>query len=109
RAHSPRPRQSGPANQRNADGRSRGARRALRGYRDLPPGPRRAALRIPMLREQPQPGRRRRSYLVRVMAETLAGDQARYSVVAILLHWLLALALSFQLALGFAMPKDETG
>lgn len=36
-------------------------------------------------------------------------QQARYSSVAILLHWLIALALAFQLALGFAMPKDESG
>ena len=30
--------------------------------------------------------------------------QARYSTGAIMLHWLLALAMAFQLALGFAMP-----
>ena len=35
--------------------------------------------------------------------------QQRYSTVAIVLHWLLALGLAFQLALGFAMPKDERG
>jgi cytochrome b561/polyisoprenoid-binding protein YceI len=35
--------------------------------------------------------------------------QHRYSSVAILLHWLLALTLAFQTALGFAMPKDESG
>jgi cytochrome b561/polyisoprenoid-binding protein YceI len=35
--------------------------------------------------------------------------QARYSTVAIVLHWLIALALAFQLALGFAMPHDERG
>src|SRR3990170_364530 len=35
--------------------------------------------------------------------------QARYSTGAILLHWLIALALAFQLALGFSMPKDERG
>src|SRR5690349_19302725 len=35
--------------------------------------------------------------------------QQRYSNVAIALHWLIALALGFQLALGFAMPKDERG
>ena len=33
----------------------------------------------------------------------------RYRAVAIALHWLLALTLSFQLALGAAMPKDATG
>ena len=33
----------------------------------------------------------------------------RYSTVAIVLHWLIALALGFQLALGFSMPKDESG
>ena len=35
--------------------------------------------------------------------------QARYSSGAILLHWLIALALGFQIALGFAMPKNELG
>lgn len=35
--------------------------------------------------------------------------QFRYSRVAILLHWLLALTMVGQLALGFAMPKDESG
>lgn len=39
----------------------------------------------------------------------LGAAQARYSTVAILLHWLIALTLAFQLALGFAMPKDERG
>ncbi|MBO9519807.1 MAG: cytochrome b/b6 domain-containing protein [Porphyrobacter sp.] len=38
-----------------------------------------------------------------------ASAQQRYSTVAILLHWAIALALAFQLALGFAMPKDERG
>ena len=33
----------------------------------------------------------------------------RYSSVAILLHWTIALALAFQLALGFSMPKNESG
>jgi len=33
----------------------------------------------------------------------------RYSAVAILLHWAIALALAFQIALGFSMPKDERG
>jgi cytochrome b561/polyisoprenoid-binding protein YceI len=33
----------------------------------------------------------------------------RYSAVAIALHWLIALALAFQLALGFSMPQDERG
>ena len=31
-------------------------------------------------------------------------EQVRYSTGAIVLHWLLALALAFQIALGFAMP-----
>jgi cytochrome b561/polyisoprenoid-binding protein YceI len=35
--------------------------------------------------------------------------QARYSSVAVLLHWVIALALGFQLALGFSMPKDASG
>jgi len=35
--------------------------------------------------------------------------QRRYSRVAILLHWLLALALVSQIALGHAMPSDESG
>ena len=35
----------------------------------------------------------------------LQAAQQRYSGVAILLHWTIALALGFQLALGFAMPK----
>jgi len=35
--------------------------------------------------------------------------QYRYSRVAILLHWLLALTLAFQIALGFAMPRDASG
>jgi cytochrome b561/polyisoprenoid-binding protein YceI len=35
--------------------------------------------------------------------------QTRYSTVAVVLHWLIALALAFQLALGFSMPKDERG
>lgn len=35
--------------------------------------------------------------------------QARYSAGAVVLHWLIALALAFQLALGFAMPHDERG
>ena len=38
-----------------------------------------------------------------------ASHTARYSSVAILLHWLLALMLAFQLALGAAMPGDESG
>lgn len=37
------------------------------------------------------------------------GAQARYSGVAIALHWVLALTLAFQLALGFAMPRDASG
>jgi len=44
------------------------------------------------------------------MAEVdLQAAQQRYSSVAILLHWAIALALGFQLALGFSMPKDERG
>ena len=44
------------------------------------------------------------------MAEVdLQAAQRRYSAVAILLHWAIALALAFQLALGFSMPKDERG
>jgi len=44
------------------------------------------------------------------MAEVdLQAAQRRYSAVAILLHWGIALALAFQLALGFSMPKDERG
>src|SRR5688500_2571561 len=35
--------------------------------------------------------------------------QQRYGAGAILLHWAIALALAFQLALGFSMPKDERG
>jgi len=41
-------------------------------------------------------------------ATTPAATQ-RYSAVAIALHWLIALALAFQLALGFSMPHDERG
>lgn len=33
----------------------------------------------------------------------------RYSTGAIILHWLIALALAGELALGFAMPKDASG
>lgn len=33
----------------------------------------------------------------------------RYSSVAILLHWILALMLAVQFALGAAMPRDESG
>jgi cytochrome b561/polyisoprenoid-binding protein YceI len=44
------------------------------------------------------------------MAEVdLQAAQQRYSTGAILLHWAIALALAFQLALGFSMPKDERG
>ena len=35
--------------------------------------------------------------------------QARYSAGAVVLHWLIALVMAFQLALGFAMPHDERG
>lgn len=34
---------------------------------------------------------------------------ARYSTGAIILHWLIALALAFEIALGFAMPPDASG
>jgi cytochrome b561/polyisoprenoid-binding protein YceI len=44
------------------------------------------------------------------MAEVdLQAAQQRYSWGAIVLHWAIALALAFQLALGFSMPKDERG
>jgi len=43
------------------------------------------------------------------MATLSSNSQARYSTGAILLHWLIALALGFQLALGFTMPHDERG
>jgi cytochrome b561/polyisoprenoid-binding protein YceI len=44
------------------------------------------------------------------MAEgELRAAQQRYSTGAIVLHWAIALALAFQLALGFSMPKDERG
>jgi len=33
----------------------------------------------------------------------------RYSKGAIALHWLIALALAGEIALGFAMPKDASG
>jgi cytochrome b561/polyisoprenoid-binding protein YceI len=33
----------------------------------------------------------------------------RYSTVAVALHWIIALALAFQLALGFAMPNGPEG
>ena len=34
----------------------------------------------------------------------LSAEQVRYSTGAIILHWLLALGMAFQVALGFAMP-----
>lgn len=37
------------------------------------------------------------------------GIPARYGTGAILLHWAIALALAFELALGFAMPHDASG
>lgn len=44
------------------------------------------------------------------MTETTAtAARQRYSTIAIALHWLIALALAFQLALGFSMPKDASG
>ncbi|WP_137678939.1 cytochrome b/b6 domain-containing protein [Aurantiacibacter suaedae] len=39
----------------------------------------------------------------------LGGAQQRYSGGAILLHWLLALLLAGELALGFTMPRDASG
>ncbi|MEN7536175.1 cytochrome b/b6 domain-containing protein [Aurantiacibacter flavus] len=39
----------------------------------------------------------------------LGSTQHRYSSGAILLHWLLALLLAGELALGFAMPRDASG
>lgn len=42
-------------------------------------------------------------------ADTDLFSQRRYSSVAIALHWLLALMMVCQLALGFMMPKDESG
>lgn len=35
--------------------------------------------------------------------------QQRYSKVAMALHWLIALALAGEIALGFAMPRDASG
>jgi len=44
------------------------------------------------------------------MTETeFQAAQQRYSTVAIVLHWLLALGIAFQLALGFAMPDGPAG
>ncbi|MEO0061996.1 MAG: hypothetical protein RLZZ08_556 [Pseudomonadota bacterium] len=43
------------------------------------------------------------------MATAAPATQARYSGGAIVLHWLLALTLAFQLALGFSMPHDASG
>lgn len=43
------------------------------------------------------------------METTETDGQARYSAVAIGLHWLIAAALAFQIGLGFAMPKDASG
>lgn len=40
---------------------------------------------------------------------TLGSTNTRYGAGAVLLHWTIALALGFQLALGFAMPKNESG
>ena len=39
----------------------------------------------------------------------MIGTQQRYSGGAILLHWLIALLLAGELALGFAMPRDASG
>lgn len=39
----------------------------------------------------------------------MSSDVQRYSKGAILLHWLLALTLAGEIALGFAMPKDASG
>jgi cytochrome b561/polyisoprenoid-binding protein YceI len=43
------------------------------------------------------------------MQQYTAVDEQRYSKGAIVLHWLLALLLAFELGLGFAMPKDASG
>lgn len=39
----------------------------------------------------------------------MLGEQQRYSGGAILLHWLIALMLAGEIALGFAMPRDASG
>ncbi len=39
----------------------------------------------------------------------MTAGTTRYSSVAIALHWIIALALAFQLALGWAMPRDASG
>jgi cytochrome b561/polyisoprenoid-binding protein YceI len=36
----------------------------------------------------------------------LTAGRVRYGIVAIVLHWLLAMAMVFQIALGFAMPHE---
>jgi cytochrome b561/polyisoprenoid-binding protein YceI len=38
-------------------------------------------------------------------SSNLTAEQVRYSTGAIILHWLIALAMAFQVALGFAMPQ----
>lgn len=43
------------------------------------------------------------------MQKTTTAQTRRYSTGAILLHWLIALCLSFELGLGFAMPRDASG
>ena len=39
----------------------------------------------------------------------MTASAARYSAIAIVLHWLIALALAGNLALGFVMPRDASG
>ncbi|MGX7896512.1 cytochrome b/b6 domain-containing protein [Tsuneonella sp. HG222] len=43
------------------------------------------------------------------MRRASLSTSSRYSTGAIVLHWSIALALAFQLALGFAMPKGASG
>lgn len=44
-----------------------------------------------------------------VLIDRPAEAQARYGRIAILLHWLIAFALVFEISLGFATPHDERG
>src|SRR5690606_36888612 len=64
----------------------------------------RALTKLPLRRQKT--GRLREKIMAEVDVR-VAGQ--RYSSGAILLHWTIALALAFQLALGFAMPKNESG
>src|SRR5690606_41437572 len=72
-----------------------------------------ASARFSQRLAKPPPGRQKAAEgqrKERVMAELdVQAAQQRYSSIAVLLHWTIALALAFQLALGFAMPKDESG